>query len=75
MDLEVVDDELSGSIQVQFAFGHGLSCGLFMQGTDGNWSGQWDCSFGVPTVETLFAFTAIPFRVEPGHEHEKIAEP
>jgi hypothetical protein len=25
MDLEIVDDELSGSIQVQFAFGHGLS--------------------------------------------------
>jgi hypothetical protein len=68
MDLEIVDGELSGSIQVDVAFGHGAVCDLSMQGTDGNWSGQWSCSTSLP--EPLFAFTAIPFRVEPGHEHD-----
>jgi len=72
MDLEIVDGELSGSIQVDVAFGHGAVCDLSMQGTDGNWSGQWNCSTSLP--EPLFAFTAIPFRVEPGHEHDKVSE-
>ena len=72
MDLEIVDGELSGSIQMGAAFGEAVSCDLTMQGTDGNWSGQWQCFFGFS--EELFAFTAIPFRVEPGHEHDKVSE-
>jgi hypothetical protein len=70
MDLEIVDGELSGTIQMGASFGNAASCGLTMQGTDGNWSGQWQCFD--PANPPLFAFTAIPFQVEPGHE--KVAE-
>jgi hypothetical protein len=66
MDLEIEDGELSGLIQVEFTVGEAVSCDLTMQGIDGNWSGQWHCLD--PANPPLFAFTAIPFRVEPGQE-------
>jgi hypothetical protein len=72
LNFNIMDGELSGDIHIFDSAQGGPFCELQMTGTDGNWSGDWDC--GVYTSGTVTSFTAIPFRVEPGHEHEKVSE-
>ena len=68
MDLEVGGGELTDSIEMETSAGR-VECKLSMRGADGNWSGWWQCT-NPNGPQPLFAFTAIPFRVE----HEKVAD-
>lgn len=68
LNFDIVDGELSGDIAINSSAQQGPFCDLQMHGTDGNWSGVWGCGVFGPFFTN--SFTAIPFHVEPGHEHD-----
>jgi len=68
----IIGNNLSGTIDILDEQPHGLGCNLRMQGSNGNWSGTWQCGFFETSI--LHSFHAIAMRVGHEHEHEKVSE-